>query len=65
MPSLTPEDQKALLGYDGRTCPTCHQPVYKNYCRSCDLFFYVCACPVQPDAPGEFYKNDHSRCRTY
>lgn len=65
MPSLTPEDREALLGPANFRCPKCKQVKVKNYCRSCDEFFYECACPVEPDAPGTFYKSDHRGCRTY
>lgn len=65
MPSLTPEDQESLLGSTGNRCRTCKQERVKNYCRSCDVFFYECGCPPEPDEPGDFYKSDHSKCRTY
>ncbi len=61
MPSLTPEEQKRLLGpVKEFKCPKCGQQKDRRYCRSCDEFFYVCACPVEPGS-----EDDHRNCRTY
>lgn len=67
MPYLSPEDREALgvgkaVSYK---CHKCGRVPTKNYCRSCDEFFNVCGCTPEPDKPGSFYKNDHSKCRTY
>jgi len=59
MPSLTPEDQDRLLGEQTWTCSKCGKHPYKNYCRECDEFFYVCECRDKP--PEE----RHEGHRTY
>src|SRR5881394_3487951 len=40
-----------MLGPQDHVCPRCKQRQYKNYCRSCDAFFYECGCRVEPDPP--------------
>lgn len=57
MPLLTPE-QEELLGEQPWKCPKCGKNPYKNYCRQCDEFFYVCDC--EPDK-----EDDHTGHRTY
>lgn len=66
MPSLTAADRALLLTEMNWECKTCKQVVRRNYCRECDAFFFVCACPVKPDPPGTvMYKQDHTGHRTY
>lgn len=55
MPSLTEEEQKTLLGEQGK-CPKCKGHIYKGYCRQCDEFYYTCRCPE---------KTGHEGHRTY
>ena len=47
MPSLTPEYQEKLLRYMDYNCTSCGKQVYKDYCRQCDEFLFLCdpACP--------------------
>lgn len=55
MPMLTPDDRERMLGPTGRFCAVCQKELNKNYCRSCDEFFFECDC-----------KNDkHNGHRTY
>ncbi len=59
MPSLTPEEQKRLLGYQSWKCGTCDTHPYKNYCRECDEFFFVCKCPPEDSHEGHrIYGNE-------
>lgn len=58
MPLLSEEDQARLLVEMPYRCPGCRKKPRRNYCRQCDEFFFVCACPVDPD-------NDHTGHRTY
>jgi len=45
MPSLTLEDQRRLIGkVPGWICPYCKEEQYRNYCRQCDDFFFICKC---------------------
>lgn len=47
MPSLTPEEQKRLLGErqgDAWKCHQCKQQLSRGYCRSCDEFYFTCEC---------------------
>lgn len=60
MPSLTPEEQKRMLGPTELTCAVCKQGQRRNYCRSCDEFFFICGCPVEK---GSY--DDHEGHRTY
>ena len=60
MPSLSDEQQRDLLGPRALKCDRCGRNLYQNYCRSCDEFFYVCNCPVEPGSP-----DDHQGHRTY
>lgn len=47
MPSLPPEYRKKLLGYTPQKCGSCAHQVYKDYCRQCDEFLFLCSegCP--------------------
>ena len=63
MPSLTPEDRKKLLGQQSWYCPKCGKQPYKNYCRECDEFFFVCDCPPEPNTG--LYSGNHEGHRTY
>lgn len=56
MPSLTPEDQDRLLGPQPWKCPECGREPYKNYCRQCDEFFYVCGCKKPPEESHEGHR---------
>ena len=65
MPLLDEEQQRTLLGPmpEAWRCGKCHKLPVRNYCRSCDEFFFVCDCPPEPGQSGL----DHvtSGCRTY
>lgn len=63
MPSLTPDEQREMLGKTAYKCGTCGKEPYKNYCRSCDEFYNICDCPKDP--PGTPYGNNHDGHRTY
>ncbi len=62
MPSLTPEEQERLLKpmNDDWKCTKCGKVPYRNYCRSCDEFFFICGCPVEAGS-----QDDHRNHRTY
>jgi len=62
MPLLTSGEQKRLLGPVNETwkCPKCGQVPTRNYCKSCDEFFFVFKCPLEPGS-----RDDHSNHRTY
>jgi len=50
-PSLRPEEREKLLG-PAFVCRQCNEPNIRHYCRSCDLFFYTCACVMWPKDHG-------------
>ncbi len=62
MPTLTPEEQKRLLGPMDKAykCLKCGQVRNRKYCRECDMFYFVCACPAEPGS-----NNNHNGHRTY
>ena len=51
MPYLSPADRVALLGPLPAAC-VCGAVRVRHYCRSCDEFFYACACldAIGPEA---------------
>jgi hypothetical protein len=61
MPMLDKESQRQLLGVTDRQCPKCLQWIRKNYCRSCDEFFFECDC-TRHDGPTP---HKHLWHRTY
>ena len=43
MPALTPEDRERLLVVLPTPCGECGTRPYRDYCRQCDEFAFVCA----------------------
>lgn len=50
MPSLDPQDRRALLGPINDFCSQCYGERVRHYCRSCDEFFATCECAAQPES---------------
>jgi hypothetical protein len=61
MPSLDDDQQKALREHV-HTCHGCKNELRQNYCRSCDLFFYV---GHAAGCEAGTYDEDHTGHRTY
>jgi hypothetical protein len=64
MPSLT-SDQEARVAKNNAEstwhCDACGEKHIQRYCGRCDLVYYTCGCPHEPD--GTPYDRDHSKCR--
>jgi len=43
MPSIPADERTALLG-PCACCRTCRSDLLRHYCRTCDAFFFTCAC---------------------
>lgn len=61
MPMLTKDQQRELLGAQDKQCQRCLQWIRRNYCRSCDEFFFECDCT----RPGGRTPHEHQGHRTY
>jgi hypothetical protein len=63
LPSIDPAGRAALLGRSMLPpCQRCDAVLWRHYCRSCDTFFYSCAC----ETTGETDQwRDHLGHRVY
>lgn len=52
---LDPEERERLLG-PSHFCSKCKKPRIKHYCRSCDVFFFECACDAVKHANHRTYR---------
>lgn len=59
MPLIPKEHRDRLLVQTDRPCPHCGDGLFRNYCRQCDEFFFVCACGAYGEEPS------HADHRTY
>jgi hypothetical protein len=66
MPSLTKEDQKALIGpVKDWKCQDCGCPKVRQYCRQCDEFWFECECGVTNDEYDGDESEPHEGHRAY